>query len=134
MNKKLSLFLAASLALICFSVCSTGDPVIKGEEMNLNEKSYGYGFVIVETFSTSGSISGIPENEHVGSLHDVNITTNGGCISLFFTSPVWGSAINFRNEDVHIQMENFLGVSVLYSGNIGCLVGICKNISWEIIE
>ena len=134
MNKKLSLLLAASLALICFSVCSTGDPVIKEEEMNLNETSYGYGFVIVETFSTSGSISGIPENEHVGSLHDVNITTNGGCISLFFTSPVWGSAINFRSEDVHIQMENFLGVSILYSGNIGCLVGICKNISWEIIE
>ena len=133
MNNKISLFVVASLAIICFSVSLTADPVIKGQELNLNETSYGYGFIIVETFSTSGSISGIPDNEHVGSLHDVNITTNGGCISLFFTSPVWGSSINFRNENVHVQMEHFLGVTTLYSGRGGCLVGICKNISWEII-
>jgi len=132
MYKKVLLIL--SLAIICFSVSSTGETGFKEEVLDQNETSYRYGFIIIETTSTSGSISGIPDNEHVGSLHDVDITTNGGCISLFFTYPVWGSAINFRNEDVHIQMENFLGVSVLYSGNIGCLVGICKNISWEIIE
>jgi hypothetical protein len=134
MLKKISIFMVVSLAIICFSVCSSADSVVISEETNIDETSYGYGFVIVETFSTSGSISGIPENEHVGSLHDVNITTNGGCISLFFTSPIWGSAINFRNENVHIEMENFLGVTILYSGNTGCLVGICKNISWELIE
>lgn len=102
MYKKVSLILILSLVIICFSVSSIGDTGFKEEELDQNETSYKYGFIIVETTSTSGSISGIPGNEHVGSLHDVNITTNGGFISLFFTSPVWGSAINFRNEDVHI--------------------------------
>ena len=100
----------------------------------IDETSYDLAFVIVETFSSSGSISGIPVSEHVGSLHDVEITTNGGSISLFFTIPVWGSAINYKNNDVHIQMEHFLGVTTAYTNGNGCLVGICKNITWEIIQ
>jgi len=105
----------------------------KEKEFISNETSYDLGFVILETFSTSGSISGLPVSEHVGSLHDVEITTNGGSISLFFTIPVWGSAINYKNNDVHIQMEHFLGVTTAYTNGEGCLVGICKNISWELL-
>jgi hypothetical protein len=109
-----------------------GSSLMMQEPLNKTETSYDYGIVIIETFSTTGSISGIPSNEHVGGLHEIEITTTGGCISLFFTLPVWGSAINYRFEDVHIQMDHFLGVTTSYSGG-GCLVGICQNLTWEII-
>ena len=118
---------------ICTIFLSTNTiTATKEKEFISNEVSYDYGFLIVETFSTSGSISGLPGYEHVGGLHDLEITTNGGSISLFFTSPVWGSSINYLNNDVHVQMDHFLGVTTSYA-NGGCLVGLCKNISWEII-
>jgi len=105
----------------------------KAKEIDLNETSYNFGFIIVETFSTKGDISGIPDYDHVGGLQYVDITTNGGSISLIFTSPVWGSSINYKYNDIHIYMDQFLGVTS-FSSYGGCLVGICKNISWELLD
>jgi hypothetical protein len=133
MNRKICVYVIGIFVISTIFLSIIPVTATKEKEVNSNEAIYNHGFIIVETFSTAGSISGIPECDHVGSLHDVEIATNGGCISLFFTNPVWGSAINYRYHDVHIQMEHFLGVTTSYT-NGGCLVGICKNITWEIIQ
>jgi hypothetical protein len=132
MNKKIPLFLIGCVLISSFGISARTVTASIGDESTVNETSYDFGFVIIETFSTSGSISGIPDYEHVGGLHDVDITTQGGSISLFFTIPVWGSAINYQFDDVHVHMDHFLGVTTSYANSGGCLVGIGKNITWEI--
>ena len=133
MNKKINTLIIGIFVIFTVLLSTITITATKEKELILNEKTYDHAFIIVETFSTSGSISGIPDYEHVGGLHDVDITTNGGSISLFFTMPVWGSSINHRFNDVHLCMDHFLGVTTSYS-NGGCLVGICKNLTWEIIQ
>jgi hypothetical protein len=133
MNKKTSLYLIGTLLISLFFVSALTTTATNGKEYRVSESSYDYGFIIVETFSTSGSISGLPCSEHVGGLHDLDITTNGGSISLFFTYPIWGSAINYQNQDVRIYMDHFLGVTTSYANGEGCLVGLGNNITWEII-
>lgn len=132
MNKKIYVFIIGIFVISTIFLSTIPITATKEKEFVSNEEPYEHAFVIVETLTTSGSISGLPGYEHVGSLHDVEITTNGGSISLLFTIPVWGSAINYRFNDVHIRMDHFLGVTASYSGG-GCLIGICKNLTWELI-
>ena len=133
MNKKIYLYLIVILAIICILLSTSTAIATKEKNLIQNKTSYNYGFIIVETFSTSGSITGIPDYDHVGGLIDVDIITNGGSISVIFTSPIWGSAINYRNNDIQIHMDKFIGVTS-YSNSEGCLVGIGNNITWELLD
>ena len=128
-------FLIIGIFISCTILIGTNTIIAteENEYVSNEEIIYNHAFVIVETFSTSGSITGIPVNEYVGGLSDLDITTNGGSISLFFTVPIWGSSINHLNQDVHVHMDHFIGVTAFYSCGTGCIVGLCKNITWEII-
>ena len=132
MKRIILMVLIAGISFSAVVVNASTQSSISDEQIKTIE-TYEHGFIIVDTFSTGGIISGIPEYEHVGGLHDLDITTDGGSISLFFTTPIWGSSINYRYDDVHIQMDHFLGVSTSYSSG-GTIVGICNNISWELIQ
>lgn len=93
-------------------------------------ETYDFGFIVLDC----NSISGLPENEHVGGLNEVDITTSGLTQGIIFTMPIWGSAIVIENNNIHLHMDNFFGVSVSYSCGAGSIVGIGKNIEWEIIQ
>ena len=121
-----------SIGLLFISTVILGTNTITAyeEENLLDNETYEYGFIVLDC----NSISGLPENEHVGGLNGVDLTTNGLTQGIIFTIPVWGSAIVIENKEIQLHMDNFFGVSVSYSCGAGSIVGIGKNIQWNIIQ
>ena len=130
MKKKICVF---SIGILFIStIFLSANPITANEEKEviINSETYEYGFIVLDC----NTISGIPENEHVGGLNEVDITTEGLTQGVIFTMPIWGSAIVIENNNIHLHMDNFFGVSVSYSCGAGSIVGIGKNIEWEIIQ
>ena len=130
MKKKICVF---SIGILFIStIFLSANPITANEEKEviINSETYEYGFIVLDC----NTISGIPENEHVGGLNEVDITTEGLTQGVIFTLPIWGSAIVIENNNIHLHMDNFFGVSVSYSCGAGSIVGIGKNIEWEIIQ
>ncbi len=130
MNKKIYVFLIGFL-LISTIMLSTNTITATEEKENIIDViTYEYGFIVLDC----NTISGLPENEHVGGLYEVDLTTNGLTQGIIFTMPIWGSAIVIENNQIHLHMDNFFGVSVSYSCGAGSIVGIGRNIEWEILQ
>ena len=130
MKKKICVF---SIGILFIStIFLSANPITANEEKEviINSETYEYGFIVLDC----NTISGIPENEHVGGLNEVDITTEGLTQGVIFTMPIWGSAIVIENNNIHLHMDNFFGVSVSYSCGAGSIVGFGKNIEWEIIQ
>jgi hypothetical protein len=130
MNKKIYVL---SIGFLFISTIILGTTTITANEDKENVMSnelYEFGFIVLDCIS----ISGLPENEHVGGLNEVDLKTDGLTQGLIFTMPIWGSAIVIENSQIHLRMENFFGVSVSYSCGAGSIVGIGKNIEWEIMQ
>ena len=130
MNKKIFVLIIGFLFIGTTFLSSNTTTAIKEKEIISNNEIYEYGIIILDC----NSITGIPEEEHVGGLQNIKIVTNGLTQGLIFTIPIWGSAIIIENNNIQINMENFFGVSVSYSCGAGSIVGIGKNIEWKIIE
>jgi hypothetical protein len=130
MNKKIYV-LSIGFLFISTIILGTNTIIANEEKENiLTIEAYDFGFIVLDC----NSISGLPENEHVGGLNEVYLTTQGLTQGIIFTMPVWGSAIVIEDNQIHLHMDNFLGVSVSYSCGAGSIVGIGKNIEWEIIQ
>ena len=130
MNKKICVL---SIGFLFISTIILGANTITADEEKESIaaiEQYDFGFIVLDC----NSISGIPENEHVGGLNEVDLTTQGLTQGVIFTIPIWGSAIVIENNQIHLHMDNFFGVSVSYSCGAGSIVGIGKNIEWEIIQ
>ena len=129
MKGKIYVYSIGFLFISTIMVCT--NPIIASEEKEYmsNNEIYEYGFIALDCWS----ILGLPEGEYVGGLNEVDITTKGLTQGFIFTMPSSGSKILIENNDIHIHMENFLGVSVSYSCGAGSIVGIGKNIEWEIM-
>ena len=130
MNKKICVF-SIGFLFISTIILSTNTIIANEEkEVIINSETYEYGFIVLDC----NTISGLPENEHIGGLKEVDLTTDGLTQGIIFTMPIWGSAIVIENNNIHLHMDNFFGVSVSYSCGAGSIVGIGKNIEWEIIQ
>ena len=130
MNKKICSFMIGFLFISTIILGTNAIIATEEKENVLNNETYEFGFIVLDC----NTISGLPENEHVGGLYEVDLTTNGLTQGIIFTMPIWGSAIVIENNEIHLHMENFFGVSVSYSCGAGSIVGIGKNIEWEILQ
>ena len=130
MNRKIYVL---SIGFLFISTIILGTNTITANEEMENIatiETYDFGFIALDCWN----VLGLPEDEHVGGLNEVDLTTNGLTQGIIFTMPAWGSKILIENNEIHIHMDNFLGVSVSYSCGAGSIVGIGKNIEWEIIQ
>lgn len=127
MNKKRIGVLIGILVMITIYTSSMGVTATNEKESNL-EPVFKYGAFVL----TCTNIEGINDNNHVGGLSNLDITalTDEFIIA---TYPIWGTTIIQEEVQVHITIENFLGVIQTYSSGKIQVVGICQNIAWEII-
>lgn len=130
MNKKICVIIIGFLFISTIILGTNVITATEEKEVIINSEAYDYGLIILDC----NTISGLPENEHIGGLSEVDLTTNGLTQGIIFTMPIWGSAIVIENNNIHLHMDNFFGVSVSYSCGAGSIVGIGKNIEWEIIQ
>jgi hypothetical protein len=81
---------------------------------------------------TCTNIEGIKDDYYIGGLSDLNITATT-LEFLLATFPIWGTTIIDYETEVHITIENFFGV--IEKNNYGYVevMGICRNIEWELI-
>ena len=49
------------------------------------------------------------------------------------TFPIWGTTIIEYEAELHITIENFLGIIETDFHGQTQIMGICKNIAWEFI-
>lgn len=127
MNKKRIGVLIGILLMIIIYTNSIGITATNEKESNLGPV-FKYGAFVL----TCTNIDGINDYDHVGGLSNLDITasTDGFIIA---TYPIWGTTIIEEEVQVHITIENFLGVIQTYSSGKIQLVGICQNIAWEIL-
>jgi hypothetical protein len=130
MNKKIYIISIGFLFISTIMLCNNPITANEDKEYIVTNEPYELGFIVLDC----NSISGLPENEHVGGLNEVDLTTEGLSQGVIVTMPIWGSAIIIENNQIHLHMDNFFGVSVSYSCGAGSIVGIGKNIEWEIIQ
>ncbi|MHA2431585.1 MAG: hypothetical protein ACXACC_11235 [Promethearchaeota archaeon] len=126
MNKKRIGVLIGVLLIITIFTSSIGVTATTEKEPN-PEPVFKYGAFVL----TSKNIEGLKADDHVGGLSNLDIValTDEFIIATF---PIWGTTIIDEEVEVHITIESFLGVIQTYSCGKIQVVGICKNIAWEI--
>jgi hypothetical protein len=115
------------VGFILLSNISIAEKKEKEDIVDSDETFYEYALVILDC----DSISGIPENQYVGGLTDIEIYTDGFTQGLILTIPSWGPEIIESYDNIHIIMENFFGVTQFYSCGSGKIGGLGKNVQLE---
>jgi hypothetical protein len=92
------------------------------------DEVYSSGWVIL----VSSNIQGIDEGLHIGGLTNITVTATYQNTFLIYTEPIWGSTIITEDVDIQLHMGHFFGIIEKY-GNSGEIIGICEDVSWEII-
>jgi hypothetical protein len=126
MNKNnillMGIILIGSILLACLPSAAT-----TLDEPNISNNTYDKALIIID----APSIEGIPDNDHIGGLHDLDLTLTGPINGIILTQPVWGTAIINNSPDITMHMDHYLGITVSGS-NHGNMVGICQGFSWEL--
>ena len=126
-NKKRSLAMIGILTIMIL-IMSTIPVTATNEKEGSSSAVFKYGMFVLTCTNTEG----LQEEEHVGGLSDVDFTASSNEF-IILTFPIWGTTILDDNVEIHIQMEHFFGViQTNHDGEVEVL-GICKNISWELI-
>lgn len=89
-------------------------------------KLYQYGAIVL----TCNDFEGINDNYHIGGLSNLNITATSKQF-IIATYPIWGTAIIEHEVEIHIKIEEFLGVIQTNKKGQKQIIGLCKNIAWE---
>ena len=129
MKKIISIMLIGILFISTIILSTNTITATKEKEFVLNDESYEWGIIILDC----NNISGLPENEHIGRLQDIDISTNGSTQGLFLIIPDWDFIFINENNQIHIRMDNFFGVFASYPCGKGSICGIGQNIEWGII-
>jgi len=128
MKKKFSLLIIGILIVSTFFVSTFTVTAAEKKERNINS-GYTFGAFML----TSSDIEGIPLDEHMGGLSNVNITAS--CDSFMIgTFPIWGTAtIEDETVTINLKMDQFLGIIDTRNDGYVDIMGLCKNVAWEII-
>jgi hypothetical protein len=126
MNKKSIGILIGVFLTITIYTSSIGVSATIEKEPNL-EPVFEYGAFVL----TSTNIEGLKTDDHVGGLSNLDIVASTDEF-IIATFPIWGTTIIDEEVQVHITIESFLGVIQTYSNGKIQVLGICKNIAWEI--
>jgi hypothetical protein len=125
MNKKISISLVGILFISLFVLGAI--PSSANEEEHVHGSTYAFGAFLL----TARNVDGIPENEHMGGLGDLDFTATSTEF-MIYTVPFWGTTIIDEETDIHIHMDNFFGLISTYSDGTVEIMGLCKNIGWEL--
>jgi hypothetical protein len=127
MNKKrIGILICFLLMITFFSSSSTVTATNKIEPSS--DTTYNYGAFVL----TCSDIEGMNTDYHVGGLSDLDFTATSEQF-IIATLPMWGTTIIENQAEIHITIENFLGVIQTRSCGQIQIVGLCKNIAWELI-
>ena len=127
MYKKRVVFLIGILLMITIFTCSISVTANNDQDFR-SETVFKYGVFVL----TCSDIEGVNQNNHIGGLSNLNITATSEQF-IIATFPIWGTTLIENEVEIHLTMENFLGiVQTDRNGHIE-LIGLCKNIAWEFI-
>lgn len=127
MNKKRIVVFICVLLII--TIFTSSLPVTATKEKKCRSESvFSFGAFLL----TATDIEGITDNDHLGGLSDLDIIATSQQF-MIATFPIWGTTIIEYETEIHITIENFLGIIETDFNGQTQVMGICKNIAWEII-
>jgi hypothetical protein len=128
MKKKFSLLIIGILIVGTFFISTSTVTAVEKKERTINT-----GFKFGAFLLTSSEIEGLPLDEHMGGLSNVNITAS--CYSFMIsTFPIWGTAmIEDETVTINLKMDQFLGLIDTRDDGYIDIMGICRNVAWEVI-
>ena len=128
MKKKFPLLIVGVLVVSTFFVSTATITASEVKEGNANPV-YKFGAFLL----TSSDIEGIPLEEHMGGLSNVNITASSDQF-MISTFPIWGTAlIEDATVTISLRMDNFLGIIETRDDGYIDVMGLCRNVAWEVI-
>lgn len=127
MNKKRIGILIGFMLTITF-LSSSFAVTATNEVESSSDTVYNFGAFVL----TCSDIEGINTDYHVGGLSDLDFTATSEQF-VIATYPMWGTTILENEVEIHITIENFLGVIQTKSCGQIQVIGLCKNIAWELI-
>ena len=127
MYKKRVVIIIGILLMVTFFTSSISVTAYNNSEFT-SQNLFKYGAFVL----TCNNIEGINQNNHVGGLSNLNITVTSEQF-IIATFPIWGTTLIENEVEIHLTIENFLGIVQTYSNGKIELIGLCMNISWEFI-
>ena len=127
MKKKFPLLIIGVLIVSTFFVSTATITASEVKEGNASSV-YKFGAFIL----TSSDIEGIPLDDHMGGLSNVNITASSDQF-MISTIPIWGTAmIEDATVTINLRMDNFLGIIETRDDGYIDVMGLCRNVAWDI--
>ena len=127
MNKKRIGILIGFLLMITF-ISSSFAVSATNDVKPSSDIIYTYGAFVL----TCSDIEGLNTDYHVGGLSNLDFTATSEQF-VIATYPMWGTTVLDHQAEIHLTIENFLGVIQTTRSGQMQVVGICKNIAWELI-
>lgn len=115
------------VSLVLFSSISFAEEDEKEDYLNSEPLICEYAIIILD----SDSISGIPEDEYIGQLRDIDVVMEEFTQGVIITYPErdW---IEIENDgSFHLSVNNFYGLTQLFSCGSGKIIGLGKYVEWE---
>ena len=115
------------ISTIIFSTISIAEDKEKEDVLDGTDIYYDFALVILDC----DCISGLPEDEYVGLLQDLEMNINGFTQGIIITLPDADTVIIDGEESIQIIIGNFFGTTHFYSSGSGKIFGIASSIEWK---
>ena len=98
------------------------------KEQSTLREGYRFGAFLLEC----SDVEGLEVDYHIGGLSNLDITVTSQEF-MIATVPFWGTTMIEEEVQIHLTIENFFGLIQTNSHGYTEIMGLCRNIEWEIV-
>jgi len=114
------------VCMILFSSISFAEEDEKEDNMYSEKLICEYALIFLDC----DSISGIQDDEYIGQIRDFDVIIEEFTVGLIISSD--GDTEIIESEDsFHLTVNNYYGLTQLYSNGSGKILGLGKDVEWE---